>query len=146
MKESNTSVTKLVDILRCAIGMAGWLFVASVFPTHAQTLTSINLGGYLGVNYNGVANTYNAGYSMYVALLGRPQYGYYSPSFEASLEIGTWMGPQCNPGTYCDIEGGPGVGGGSGGVVVRHGTRLPSSGALSEWQSCHYSRGSGHPR
>lgn len=73
MKESNTSVTKMVDILHCAIGMAGWLFVASVFPTQAQTFTSINLGGYLGVNYTGVANTYNAGYSMYVALLGRPR-------------------------------------------------------------------------
>ena len=48
-----------------------------------------------GVNYNGVANSYNAGYTMYVSLLGRPQYAYYSPSFEASLEIGTWMGSTC---------------------------------------------------
>jgi hypothetical protein len=69
--------------------VAGWLSVAGVLPAQAQTWSSPHLGGYLGVNYTGVANTYNAGYSMYVALLGRPQYAYYSPSFEASLEIGT---------------------------------------------------------
>jgi autotransporter-associated beta strand protein len=90
-------------------------------PLQAQTWSNPNLGGYLGVNYNGAANSYNAGYSMYVALLGRPQYAYYSPSFEASLEIGTWMGPTCNPGIYCDIEGGPGVGGGYGNHWCNHG-------------------------
>jgi hypothetical protein len=89
MKTSNPSVTRIVGILHCAIGVAGWLFLAGVLPAQAQTWSNPNLGGYLGVNYTGVANTYNAGYSMYVALLGRPQYAYYSPSFEASLEIGT---------------------------------------------------------
>ena len=121
MKQSNTSVTKSVDILRCAIGMASWLFVASVLPTQAQTWSSPHLGGYLSVSYTGVANTYNAGYSMYVALLGRPQYAYYSPNFQASLQIGTWMGSQCDPGIYCDIEGGPGVGGGYGNHWCNHG-------------------------
>ncbi|MCX6931000.1 MAG: hypothetical protein NT154_48535, partial [Verrucomicrobia bacterium] len=125
MKKSNTSVTKSADILHRAIGVASWLFswlfVSDVLPAQAQTWSAPNLGGYLGVNYTGVANTYNAGYSMYVALLGRPQYAYYSPSFEASLEIGTWMGPQCNPGIYCDIEGGPGVGGGYGNHWCNHG-------------------------
>ena len=53
--------------------MAGWLSVAGVLPTQAQTWSTPHLGGYLGVNYTGVANTYNAGYSMYVALLGRPR-------------------------------------------------------------------------
>ena len=77
MKESNTSVTKIVGILRCAIGLASWLFVAGVLPAQAQTLTTMHLGGYLGVSYNGVSDTYNAGYTMYVALLGRPQYAYY---------------------------------------------------------------------
>src|SRR5512137_566079 len=96
VNKSNTRVTKIVDILRCAIGVAGWLFVASPFPTQAQTWSSPHLGGYLSVNYTGVANTYNAGYSMYVALLGRPQYAYYSPNFQASLPIGTWMGSQCD--------------------------------------------------
>ena len=74
MKQSNPSATKRGNILRCAIAVAGWLFVAGVFPTQAQTWSNPNLGGYLGVSYNGVADTYNAGYSMYVALLGRPQY------------------------------------------------------------------------
>ena len=117
MKRSNTSATKIVGILRCIMGaaVAGWLSVAGVLPTQAQTWSTPHLGGYLGVNYTGVANTYNAGYSMYVALLGRPQYAYYSSSFEASLEIGTWMNPQCSPpNAYCDIEGGSGVGGGYG--------------------------------
>ena len=121
MKRSNTSSTNSGGILRCAIGVAGWLFVAGVLPTQAQTWSNPNLGGYLGVNYNGVANSYNAGYTMYVALLGRPQYAYYSPNFEASLEIGTWMGSQGNPSSYCDIEGGPGVGGGYGNHWCNHG-------------------------
>jgi autotransporter-associated beta strand protein len=101
--------------------MASWLLVAGVLPAQAQTLTTMNLGGYLGVGYNPVADTYNAGYTMYVALLGRPQYAYYSPNFEASLEIGTWMGSTCNPGVYCDIEGGPGVGGAYGNHWCNHG-------------------------
>ncbi len=98
------------------LALIGFAMLALSFPAgvQAQTWSNPYLGGYMGVNYNGVADTYNAGYSMYVALLGRPQYAYYSPSFEASLQIGTWMGPQCNPGIYCDIEGGPGVGGGYG--------------------------------
>ena len=121
MKQSNTSGAKTVGILHCAIGLASWLFLAGVLPAQAQTWSNPNLGGYLGVNYTGVANTYNAGYSMYVALLGRPQYAYYSPSFQASLEIGTWMGSTCNPGIYCDIEGGPGVGGGYGNHWCNHG-------------------------
>ena len=75
--------------LSYAIGVAGWLFVASVFPTQAQTWSSPHLGGYLSVSYTRVANTYNAGYSMYVAQLGRPQYAYYSPNFQASFQIGT---------------------------------------------------------
>ena len=106
---------KIVDILRGATGIAIWLSAASALPTRAQTWSTPNLGGYLGVNYTGVADMYNAGYSMYVALLGRPQYAYYASSFEASLEAGTWMSPQCSPpNAYCDIEGGPGVGGGYG--------------------------------
>ena len=82
-------MVKIVDVANCAIGVADGLFAASVLPTQAQTWSTPNLGGYLGVNYSGVADTYNAGYSMYVALLGRPQYAYYSSSFEASLEIGS---------------------------------------------------------
>jgi autotransporter-associated beta strand protein len=101
--------------------MAGWLFVAGVLPAQAQTLTTMRLSGSLGVSYNGVSDTYNAGYTMYVGLLGRPQYAYYLPNFEASLEIGTWMGSTCNPGIYCDIEGGPGVGGGYGNHWCNHG-------------------------
>ena len=107
--------------LRCAIGVAAWLFLAGALPTQAQTWSNPNLGGYLGVSYNGVANSYNAGYTMYVAQLGRPQYAYYSPNFQASLQIGTWMTPQCNPSSYCDIEGGPGVGGGYGNHWCNHG-------------------------
>jgi len=103
------------------MGVVGWLCVAGVIPTHAQTWSNPHLGGYLGVDYKGVAESYNAGYTMYVALLGRPQYAYYSPDFEASLEIGTWMGSTCNPGVYCDIEGGPGVGGGYGNHWCNHG-------------------------
>jgi hypothetical protein len=57
-----------------AIGTALWLFLAGVLTTEAQTWSNPNLGGYLGVNYNGVANSYNAGYTMYVSLLGRPQF------------------------------------------------------------------------
>jgi autotransporter-associated beta strand protein len=53
--------------------------------------------------------------------LGRPQYAYYSPNFQASFQIGTWMGSQCDPGIYCDIEGGPGVGGGYGNHWCNHG-------------------------
>jgi len=112
---------RISSLHNCVIGVATWLFGAGALPTQAQTLTSMSLGGYIGVNYNGVSETYNAGYSMYVALLGRPQYAYYSPNFEASLEIGTWMGSQCNPGVYCDIEGGPGVGGGYGNHWCNHG-------------------------
>ena len=106
---------------RYAVGVAGWLFAASVIPTQAQTWSSPHLGGYLTVHHTGVANTYNAGYSMYVAQLGRPQYAYYSPKFQASLQIGTWMTPQSSPGIYCDIEGGPGVGGGYGNHWCNHG-------------------------
>ena len=73
MKTSNASVTKIADLLPCAIAVAGWLLVAGALPTQAQTWSNPNLGGYLGVNYNGVANSYNAGYTMYVAQLGRPQ-------------------------------------------------------------------------
>ncbi len=103
---------RIVNLLPKA--MASWLCVTGVLPAQAQTWSNPHLGGYLGVNYSGVASTFNAGYSMYVALPGRPQYAYYSSSFQASLQIGTWMDPQCNPGIYCDIEGGPGVGGGYG--------------------------------
>jgi len=114
IKNLKTSVTKIVGILHRAIGVVSWLFVVGALPAPAQTWSTPNLGGYLSVNCNGVAETYNAGYTMYVALLGRPQYAYYSSSFQASLEPGTWMTEQCNPGMYCDIEGGPGVGGGYG--------------------------------
>ena len=47
MKQSNTSVTKMVVILRLAIGVAGWILAASSFPTQAQTWSSPHLGGYL---------------------------------------------------------------------------------------------------
>ena len=121
MKQSDTVVKRIVDILRCAMGMAGWLFVAGVSSTQAQKLSTMNLGGYLGVSASSAPESYNAGYSMYVALLGRPQYAYYSSTFEASLQAGTWMDPQGKPGIYCDIEGGPGVGGSYGNPWCNHG-------------------------
>ena len=39
MKKANSSVTKIVDVLHCAIGVAGWLLVAGVLPAQAQTLS-----------------------------------------------------------------------------------------------------------
>ena len=121
MKKSNATGTDSINFLLRGLGMAAWLYVASVVPMQAQTWSNPHLGGYLGVNYDGAANTYNAGYTMYVALLGRPQYAYYSPQFQASLQIGTWMSSECNPGIYCTIEGGPGVGGGYGNHWCNHG-------------------------
>lgn len=106
-----------VAISHMAIGLAAMGFLSA----DAQSWSNPNLGGYIGVGYNSVPARYNAGYSMYVALLGRPQYAYYSPNFEASLEIGTWMTSQGSPGVYCDIEGGPGVGGGYGNHWCNHG-------------------------
>jgi hypothetical protein len=39
MKKANSSVTQIVGVLHCAIGVAGWLLVAGVFPAQAQTLS-----------------------------------------------------------------------------------------------------------
>ena len=103
-------------------GVVGWLSVAGVLPTPAQTLSSMNLGGYLGVSYNGAPESYNAGYSMYTAMLGRSQYAYYSSSFGASIQPGTWMDAQNSTATcYNDIEGGAGPGGWYGNVWCNNG-------------------------
>ena len=102
--------------------MAGWLSVAGVLPTQAQTLSKMNLGGYLGVNVSSASASYNAGYSMYVAMLGRSQYAYYSSDFGASLQPGTWMGAQNSKAKcYFDIEGGAGPGGRNGNVWCNNG-------------------------
>ena len=92
--------------------MAGWLSVAGVLPTQAQTLSKMNLGGYLGVNVSSAPDTYNAGFSMYAAMLGRAQYAGYNNDFSASMHAHTWMeaqSPTVRP--YSTIEGGPGAGG-----------------------------------
>ena len=39
MKKANSSVTKIVDVLHCAIGVAGWLSVGGILPAQAQTLS-----------------------------------------------------------------------------------------------------------
>ena len=124
MKKSNTNVAKMVGILRWTMGaaVAGWLSVAGVSPAQAQKLSSMNLGGYLGVNCSGAPDSFNAGYSMYVAMLGRSQYAYYSSGFGASLQPGTWMGAQNSKAKcYFDIEGGAGPGGWYGNVWCNNG-------------------------
>jgi autotransporter-associated beta strand protein len=83
----------------------------------AQTLTSVNIGGYLSASYNGAPTSYNAGYTMYTTMLGRNQYAYYSSAFSASFQFGTWMHAQNSTANcYSDIEGSVGCGGWYGNV------------------------------
>ncbi len=73
-------------------------------------LTECQIAGYLGVQTDKVPESYNAGFSMYVAAW--PLLGHYPGNrFQTGL-FGTWMHPQYDTppsrNIYCDIEGGLG--------------------------------------
>ena len=74
-------------------------------------LTACQIAGYLGIQVEKVPETFNAGFSMYVAAWPLVE-TYPGEQFQTGL-FGTWMHPQYDAPLpdrklYCDIEGGLG--------------------------------------